>query len=146
MRLTGEGEHGSAGGPPGDLYVVVHVQDHDFFHREGDDLYCELPIQFPTLALGGSVKVPTLNGREDLTIPAGTQPGARFRVRGKGMPNVGGRGHGDLHVIARAAVPKKLSKEQKLILEQFRKTLPDDVEITGEEDKPFFERVKDIFG
>ena len=146
MRLTGEGEHGSAGGPPGDLYVVVHVQDHDFFHREGDDLYCELPIQFPILALGGSVKVPTLNGREDLTIPAGTQPGARFRVRGKGMPNVGGRGHGDLHVIARAAVPKKLSKEQKLILEQFRKTLPDDVEITGEEDKPFFERVKDIFG
>ena len=146
MRLTGEGEHGSAGGPPGDLYVVVHVQDHDFFHREGDDLYCELPIQFPTLALGGSVKVPTLNGREDLNIPAGTQPGARFRVRGKGMPNVGGRGHGDLHVIARAAVPKKLSKEQKLILEQFRKTLPEDVEITSEEDKPFFERVKDIFG
>jgi molecular chaperone DnaJ len=146
LRLTGEGEHGIAGGPTGDLYVVVHVQEDAFFHREGDDLYCELPIQFPTLALGGSVKVPTLNGREDLQVPAGTQPGARFKVRGKGMPNVGGRGHGDLHVIARAAVPKKLSKEQKLLLEQFRKTLPEDVEIEQEEEKPFFERVKDIFG
>jgi len=146
MRLSAEGEHGTAGGPPGDLYVVVHVQEHAFFHREGDDLYCELPIQFPTLALGGSVKVPTLNGREAVNIPAGTQPGARFKVKGKGMPNVGGRGHGDLHVIARAAVPKKLSKEQKLMLEQFRKTLPEDVEIDQDDERPFFERVKDIFG
>jgi molecular chaperone DnaJ len=146
LRLYNEGEHGTAGGPTGDLYVVVHVQEHAFFHREGDDLFCELPIHFPTLALGGSVKVPTLNGREDLSIPAGTQPGARFRVRGKGMPNVGGRGHGDLHVIARAAVPKKLSKEQKQILEQFRKTLPSQAEIDQEDEKPFFERVKDIFG
>jgi molecular chaperone DnaJ len=144
LRLSGEGEHGSSGGPPGDLYVVVHVQEHAFFHREGDDLYCELPIHFPTLALGGNVTVPTLNGRESLTIPSGTQPGARFRIRGKGMPNVGGRGTGDLHIIARAAVPKKLSKEQKQLLEQFRKTLPEDAAI--EEEKPFFERVKDIFG
>ena len=146
LRLSSEGEHGVAGGPPGDLYVVIHVQPHEFFHREADDLYCELPIQFPTLALGGTVSVPTLNGREELTIPGGTQPGARFRVRGKGMPNVGGRGHGDLHVIARAAVPKKLTKEQKQILEQFRKTLPDDAELERSEEKPFFERVKDIFG
>ena len=146
LRLAGEGEHGFAAGPPGDLYVVVHVQPHEFFHREADDLYCELPIQFPTLALGGSVNVPTLDGREELTIPAGTQPGARFRIRGKGMPNVSGRGHGDLHVIARAAVPKKLSKEQKQLLEQFRKTLPDDVEVERSDEKPFFERVKDIFG
>ena len=101
MRLHGEGEHGTAGGPPGDLYVVVHVQDHHFFHREGDDLYCEVPIAFPTLALGGSVKVPTLNGHEDLHIPTGTQSGARFKLRGKGMPNVSGRGHGDLHVDRR---------------------------------------------
>jgi molecular chaperone DnaJ len=144
LRLAGEGEHGVLGGPPGDLYVVVHVQEHPFFHREGDDLYCELPIHFPTLALGGRVSVPTLNGREDLSIPAGTQPGARFRVKGKGMPNVGGRGTGDLHVIARASVPRKLTKEQKQLLEQLRKTLPDDAEV--EEEKPFFERVKDIFG
>ena len=146
LRLNGEGEHGTAGGPTGDLYVVVHVQEHEFFHREGDDLYCELPIHYPTLALGGSVKVPTLNGREDLNIPAGTQPGARFRVRGKGMPNVGGRGRGDLHVIARAAVPKKLSKEQKQLLEEFRKTLPVEAQVDQDDEKPFFERVKDIFG
>ena len=113
LRLYGEGEHGSAGGPPGDLYVVVHVQEHPFFHREEDDLYCEMPISFPTLALGGNIKVPTLNGRDEVSIPAGTQPGARFKLRGKGMPHVTGRGHGDLHVIARVAVPKKLTKEQK---------------------------------
>jgi molecular chaperone DnaJ len=148
LRLHAEGEHGTAGGPPGDLYVVVHVQDHHFFHREGDDLFCELPIGFPTLALGGSVKVPTLNGREELNIPAGTQAGARFKLRGKGMPNVSGRGHGDLHVIAGVAVPKKLTKEQKHLLEELSKTLPlqeaDADRPEGE--KPFFERVKDIFG
>ncbi len=150
LRLYGEGEHGSAGGPPGDLYVVVHVQEHSFFHREGDDLYCEMPISFPTVALGGSVKVPTLNGQEDLSIPAGTQTGARFKIRGKGMPSVSGRGRGDLHVIARVAVPKKLSKEQKHLLEELGKTLKDEkVSLDAADDagdKPFFERVKDIFG
>jgi molecular chaperone DnaJ len=149
LRLLGEGEHGTSGGPPGDLYVVVHVQEHHFFHREGDDLYCELPMAFPTLALGGSVKVPTLNGREELHIPAGTQAGARFKLRGKGMPNVSGRGHGDLHVIAQVAIPKKLTKEQKQLLEQLSKALPhQDVDPghADEGDKPFFERVKDIFG
>ncbi|CAN5705589.1 molecular chaperone DnaJ [soil metagenome] len=145
LRLHGEGEHGTAGGPTGDLYVVVHVQEHDIFQREGDDLYCELPIHYPTLALGGSIKVPTLNGHEDLDIPGGTQPGARFRVRGKGMPNVNGRGHGDLHVIARAAVPKKLTKEQKRILEEFSKTLPSQAAIEQEADGSFFDKVKDIF-
>jgi molecular chaperone DnaJ len=148
LRLYGEGEHGSAGGPPGDLYVVVHVQEHPFFHREEDDLYCEMPITFPTLALGGNIKVPTLNGREELHVPAGTQAGARFKLRGKGMPHVSGRGHGDLHVIARVAVPKKLTKDQKHLLEELARTLPqeklDDDE--SPDDKPFFERVKDIFG
>lgn len=149
LRLYGEGEHGSAGGPPGDLYVVVHVQEHSFFHREDDDLYCELPISFPTLALGGTVKVPTLDGREELDIPAGTQPGMRFKLRGKGMPNVSGRGHGDLHVIARVSVPKKLTKEQKTLLEELARTLPSDKDVAADTDgneKPFFERVKDIFG
>jgi molecular chaperone DnaJ len=150
LRLYGEGEHGSAGGPPGDLYVVVHVQEHSFFHREGDDLYCELPISFPTVALGGSVKVPTLNGQDDLSIPAGTQTGARFKIRGKGMPSVSGRGRGDLHVIARVAVPKKLTKEQKQLLEELGRTMKDEkVSLESSEDgsdKPFFERVKDIFG
>ena len=148
MRLYGEGEHGSAGGPAGDLYVVVHVQEHPFFHRDGDDLFCEMPISFPTLALGGSIKVPTLNGHEDLHIPGGTQAGAKFRIRGKGMPNVSGRGHGDLHVIARVSIPKKLTKEQKHLLEELGKTLKDEP-VSGnplDGEKPFFERVKDIFG
>ena len=149
LRLYGEGEHGTAGGPPGDLYVVVHVQEHDFFQREGDDLYCELPINFPTLALGGEVRVPTMVGDEEIKVPAGTQAGARFKLRGKGMPNVSGRGHGDLYAVARVAVPKKLTREQKHLLEELAKTMPQDKlePDTGDgADKPFFEKVKDIFG
>ena len=149
LRLYGEGEHGSAGGPSGDLYVVVHVQEHPFFQREGDDLYCELPINFPTLALGGEVRVPTMVGDEEIKVPAGTQPGSRFKLRGKGMPNVSGRGHGDLYAVARVAVPKKLTKEQKLLLEQLAKTMAQDKLEPGAgdgADKPFFEKVKDIFG
>jgi len=149
LRLYGEGEHGSAGGPPGDLYVVVHVQEHAFFHREGDDLYCEVPVTFPTLALGGDVRVPTLVGDEEIKVPAGTQPGARFKLRSKGMPNVSGRGVGDLYVIARAAVPKKLSREQKDLLEKLARVMPQEkVEAAAGDggEKPFFEKVKDIFG
>jgi len=148
LRIYGEGEHGTAGGPAGDLYVVVHVQDHPFFHREGDDLYCELPVSFPTLALGGDSRVPLVNGEELLKIPAGTQAGSRFRIRGKGMPNVSGRGHGDLFVIARVAVPKKLTKDQKRLLEELARTMPPEpIEAgTGDGEKPFFEKVKDIFG
>jgi molecular chaperone DnaJ len=148
LRLYGEGEHGSAGGPPGDLYVVVHVQEHSFFHREEDDLYCEMPIPFPTLALGGDVRVPMVNGEDVIRVPAGTQPGTRFKMRGKGMPNVSGRGHGDLYVIARVGVPKKLTKDQRRLLEELARTMPPeplDAEGDGTE-KPFFEKVKDIFG
>lgn len=149
LRLYGEGEHGSAGGPPGDLYVVVHVQEHDLFQREGDDLYCDLPINFPTLALGGEVRVPTMVGDEEIRVPAGTQPGAKFKLRGKGMPNVSGRGHGDLYAITRVAVPKKLTKEQKHLLEELTKTMTQDKverDAGDDADKPFFEKVKDIFG
>jgi molecular chaperone DnaJ len=149
LRLYGEGEHGTAGGPPGDLYVVVHVQEHPFFQREGDDLYCELPVPFPTLALGGEMRVPTLAGDDDVRVPAGTQPGARFKLRGKGMPNVSGRGQGDLYAIVRVAVPTRLTREQKHLLEELAKTLPAERVDTSTGDgseKPFFEKVKDIFG
>jgi molecular chaperone DnaJ len=149
LRLYGEGEHGSAGGPPGDLYVVVHVQEHPFFHREEDDLYCELPVTFPVLALGADVKVPLVDGEDSLKIPAATQAGARFKLRGKGMPNVSGRGHGDLYVVTRVAVPKKLTKEQKRLLEELAKTMPQEAFEPGATEageKPFFEKVKDIFG
>lgn len=150
LRLYGEGEHGVSGGPTGDLYVVVHVREHEFFHREGDDLYCELPVSFPTLALGGTIDVPTLDGRHPLDVPAGTPSGHRFRVRGQGMPNVGGRGTGDLYVIVRAEVPRKLTKEQKHLLGQLAKTLGKEtgapIPASEQGDRPFFERVKDIFG
>lgn len=149
LRLYGEGEHGTAGGPPGDLYVVVHVQDHDIFHREEDDLYCHLTVSFPMLAMGGTMTVPTMTGDEQMKIPAGTQVGARFKLRGKGMPNVNGRGQGDLFAIARVAIPKKLTKEQKHLLEELAKTMPAETLETSESDqgdKPFFEKVKDIFG
>lgn len=149
LRLYGEGEHGTAGGPAGDLYVVVHVRDHSFFHREEDDLYCELPVSYPTLALGGAVRVPVMNGEEEITVPAGTQPGTRFKLRGKGMPNVSGRGSGDLYVVARVSVPKKLTREQKQLFEQLAATLPaetPDAVRTDASEKPFFEKVKDIFG
>jgi molecular chaperone DnaJ len=150
LRLYGEGEHGSAGGPPGDLYVVVHVQDHDVFHREEDDLYCHLTVSYPMLAMGGTAQVPTMMGDEQIKIPAGTQIGARFKLRGKGMPNVSGRGHGDLYAITRLAIPKTLTKEQKHLLEELAKTMPQETLETSESDeaaaKPFFEKVKDIFG
>jgi molecular chaperone DnaJ len=149
MRLTGEGEAGAAGGPQGDLYVVIHVQDHPYFQREGNDLYCEIPLNFPTLALGGEIAIPTLDGSEPFKIPEGTQTGSSFRVRGRGMPDVSGRGRGDLIVTVTAITPKKLTKDQKKLLAQLGATLPkeqfDPTPLEGE-DKGLFDRVKDIFG
>jgi molecular chaperone DnaJ len=148
LRLTGEGEHGAQGGPPGDLYIIIHVADHPVFRREDDDLHCEMSLAFATMALGGSVKVPTLDGEESVTIPEGTQSGATFRVRGRGMPNVSGRGKGDLYVTVKVAVPKKLTRDQRKAVDELRRALPDVVEQTPRDsgEKPFFERVKDIFG
>ena len=150
LRLNGEGEHGAAGGPPGDLYVVVQVQDHEFFERDGNDLHCEIPVNFTTLALGGEVIVPGLLDEEaTLTVPAGAQSGATFRMRGKGMPDVAGRGRGDLLVRVVVSVPTKLSRDQRQALEQLTKVLPAErFEPTRaeREDKGIFDRVKDIFG
>ncbi len=150
MRLNGEGEGGPGGGPSGDLYVVVHVQEHPFFHREGNDLFCEVPVNFPTLALGGKITIPTLDGEEQLSIDDGTQSGETLRLKGRGMPDVSGRGHGDLHVTVKVVTPKKLSRDQKKLLEQLAASLPkEEFEPTprGEQDdKGIFERVKDIFG
>jgi len=150
LRLNGEGEGGLAGGPPGDLYVVVQVQDHEFFERDGNDLHCEIPVNFTTLALGGEVVVPSLLGDEEtLTVPAGAQSGATFRIRGKGMPDVAGRGRGDLLVRVAVSVPKKLTRDQRQALEQLAKALPAErfePTRTEREDKGIFDRVKDIFG
>ena len=125
LRLQGEGEHGAAGGPPGDLYVVIQVHDHEFFRRDGNDLYCEIPVNFPTLALGGDVKVPSILGEpEPLKVPEGAPAGSTFKLRGKGMPDVSGRGRGDLFVTVQAAVPRKLTKDQRAILDSLAKALP----------------------
>ena len=150
MRLSGEGEGGAGGGPPGDLYVVVHVQDHPFFQRDGNDLYCEIPVNFPVVALGGEIRIPTLEGSDEtFKVPEATQSGTAFRVRGRGMPDVGGRGRGDLIVTVKVVTPKKLTKEQKKLLEQLAHSLPKEqfepTPVEGE-DKGLFDRVKDIFG
>jgi molecular chaperone DnaJ len=150
LRLYGEGESGALGGPAGDLYVVIQVQDHEFFRREGDDLSCELSIGFATLVLGGEIRIPTIDGDEPLKIPDGTDAGTIFRVRGKGVPNVSGRGRGDLHVLVQARTPKKLTKEQKAAIQQLAKVLPPDkVEIRKHgqdaDDRGVFGRVKDLF-
>ncbi len=124
LRLTGEGEAGTQGGPHGDLYVVIHVRDHEFLHRDGNDLHCEIPLSITTLALGSEITVPGIDGNETLRVPEGTQTGATFRLKGKGMPDVGGRGKGDLLVTVQAVTPKKLTREQRKLLEQLAETLP----------------------
>ena len=151
LRLSGEGEAGSLGGPPGDLYVVIYVREHEFFQRDGNNLHCTVPLAFTTLALGSEIKVPGIEGEESLKIPESTQTGSTFRLRGKGMPDVSGRGRGDLLVTVQAITPKKLSKEQKKLLEQLAATLPEQKvkpQDRDEEtdDRGIFGKVKDIFG
>ncbi len=150
LRLSGEGEGGSAGGPPGDLYVVIIVQDHAFFQRDGNDLYCEIPVNFTTLALGGKIRIPTLDGGEEqYEVADGTQSGSTLRLSGRGMPDVNGRGRGDLLVTVKVVTPKKLSRDQKKLLEQLAASLPkEQFEPTPREheDRNLFDRVKDIFG
>lgn len=127
IRLTGEGESGASGAPRGDLYVVLHVLPHDIFERHGDDLYCELPIAFAVAALGGTVEAPTLDGAAKVKVPAGTQSGAVFRLRGMGAPRLGGRSRGDLHVRVLVEVPTNLSAEQRRKLEEFAEACGDEV-------------------
>ena len=158
LRLVGEGEHGLRGGPAGDLYVVVHVEDHPVFRRDGAHLLCGVTAGFPTLALGGEVTVPTLNGDATLKVPKGTQPGERFRLRGKGLPHMQGRGQGDLYVDLKVQVPKRLSGEQERLIAALRETMPDEGvarardaagtarDDTQDDDRPFLDRMKDIFG
>jgi len=122
LRVTGEGEAGEYGARPGDLYVVIHVAEHKVFQRDGDDLYVKVGVSFATAALGGEIEVPTLEGKATLKIPSGTQTGTTFRMRGKGIPFLHGRGSGDENVEISIEVPKKLSKKQKELLREFSKT------------------------
>jgi molecular chaperone DnaJ len=123
LRVGNEGEPGTRGGPNGDLYVVLHVRPHELFQRDGDDIMVEVPIDFPTAALGGQVEVPTISGRNTVKVPTGTQNGTVLRLRGKGVPSLRGTGRGDQHVRFRIEVPQHLSREQEEKLRAFAASL-----------------------
>ena len=143
IRFAGLGEAGAFGGPPGDLYVVLHVKEHSFFEREGNDLRCVIPISFTQAALGTEIMVPTLEGDHKLKIPEGTQSGSTFRIRNRGVPVLNGHGKGDLFVEVRVQTPGKLNKRQRELLLELDG-------ITHVENKPqnrtLLGKVKDIFG
>jgi molecular chaperone DnaJ len=141
LRITGEGESGANGGPPGDLYVVIEVEEHPFFKRQENDIYCEIPITFAQAALGGEIQVPTLQGDEKLKIPEGTQTGTVFRFRGRGVVSLNGRGQGDQLVTVTVVTPTGLSREQREILRQFGESFGE-----PNQEPTLFEKVKDIFG
>lgn len=150
LRIAGEGEAGVAGGPSGHLYVVVHVKDHPFFHRDGVNLFCEIPVHFTTLALGGDVQVPTLEEPETVKVPEGTQTGHTLRLKGKGLPDVNGRGRGDILATVQVQTPRKLTKEQRKLLEQLAASLPTEAfqprsHADGHHERNLFDRVKDMF-
>ena len=144
IRLTGEGEAGLRGGPPGDLYVQVEVKDHPIFVRDGRHLYCEVPISFPDAALGGQMEVPTLDGRVNLKIPKETQTGKVFRLRGKGVTQVRGGGVGDLLCKVQIETPVELTQQQKELLEKFKESLGENEKHSPKE-RSWFSGVKSFF-
>jgi len=141
LRVNGEGESGTNGGPAGDLYVVIHVKEHETFERQGANLYASVPISFAQAALGAEIPVKTLDGEQNLKIPAGTQTGTVFRIKNEGMPVLGGRGKGDLFVAATVITPKHLTKDQRKLLEQLA-----EIEDTEFQDESFMDKVRNIFG
>ena len=142
LRSPANGEAGRRGGPPGDLYVVLHVKPHAIFQRDADDLLCEVPVNFVQAALGAEIGVPTLDGKTSIKIPPGTQPGTMFRLKGKGIKNVQGYGCGDLHVRVNVEVPTHLSAAQKTKLQEF-------ADLCNGKENPisqnFFEKAKSLF-
>jgi len=144
LRLSGEGEGGALGGPPGDLFVVMAIDGHDLFARDGADLHIELPVSVFQAMLGATVSITTILGEErEIEVRAGSQPGDILRLSSSGMPDVNGRRRGDLHVHLRVVVPKRLNAEQRRLLEEV-------AEIGGgfepEDDMGFFDRLKRAFG
>ncbi len=143
IRMTGEGEAGDHNGPAGDLYCEVYVSRHPLFEREGMDLICEVPITFSQASLGAKVMVPGIDRQEEIEVHRGTQSGSMFRLRGRGLPDVHGRGHGDLLVRTVVETPKRLSSRQEELLREFAET--EEVSVSPRR-KTFFEKVKDLFG
>jgi molecular chaperone DnaJ len=140
LRISGEGEAGIRGGPPGDLYVVIHVRPHEIFKREEDDIIIELPISFSQAALGTELDVPTLEGKARIKIPEGTQPGTSFRLRGKGIPHLRGYGRGDQHIKVNVNIPKKMTARQKELLREYAHLSGEDVNAP---DKGILDKMKD---
>ena len=145
IRLSGEGEHGVNGGPPGDLYVQIHLKAHPVFQREQNDLHCEMPISFATAALGGEIEIPTLDGAANLKIPPETQTGKVFRLRGKGIKGVRSGNQGDLlcHVVVET--PVNLTDRQKELLREFDESSKEDAERHNPRAKSWMDRVRDFF-
>ncbi|HXB57029.1 MAG TPA: molecular chaperone DnaJ [Vicinamibacteria bacterium] len=145
LRISGEGEPGTVGAPPGDLFVVLRVQDHAFFKRDGNSLFCEIPVSLTQATLGATLELPTLDGgKVKVNLHEGTQPGTVLRVKGQGIPHLGGKGRGDLHVLVRVVVPTRLTPEHRKLFEQIAKTLP--VPDLKDRDRSLFDRMKDILG
>jgi molecular chaperone DnaJ len=142
LRISGEGEAGLRGGPAGDLYIVIRVKAHDFFEREGEDIYCEVPLTFAQAALGDEIEVPTLTGKVNMKIPAGTQTDTYFRLKGKGVPRLRGVGSGDQHVKVVVVTPTHLTDQQKELLREFAGLIGDE---THEKQQSIFDRVKKAF-
>jgi molecular chaperone DnaJ len=145
LRVAGEGEPGPNGGPPGDLYVVLDVKEHAFFERRGADLYCTIPVSIAQATLGTELQVPGLNGEEKLKIPEGTQSGAVFRIKGKGLADPRGGGKGDLYYHVVVLTPTKLTREQRKLVEQLGATLKVENK-PADRNSSIFDKVKDIFG
>ncbi len=145
IRVSGEGEGGLRGGPAGDLYIVLRVKSHDFFERDGDDIYCEVPLTFVQAALGDEIEIPTLTEKVKLKIPAGTQTGTYFRLKGKGVPRLRGYGQGDQHVKVTVVTPTKLTDEQKNLLRDFAGIAGESNVEQNEHHESIFERMKKAF-
>ncbi|MBI4812857.1 MAG: DnaJ domain-containing protein [Methanobacterium sp.] len=140
LRVPGEGDVGKRGGPPGDLYVLIRVKPHKYFQREGANLHYEKPISFVQATLGDKVDVPTIDGEVELKVPAGTQTGTSFRIKGHGIPHLRWNGKGNMYVKVKVVTPKKLSTRQKELLEEFAEISGDEI---YQEEKGFFDKVKD---
>ena len=143
LRSSGNGEAGLRGGTSGDLYVVLHVKAHEIFQRDGDDLLCEVPVSFVDAALGADIEVPTLTGKAQIRIPAGSQNGTVFRLKGKGVRNVEGYDHGDLHVRLHVEVPTHLNAAQRQKLQEFAQLCDSNVNPLSQR---FFEKARKLFG
>ena len=124
VRLAGMGGPGAGGGPPGDLYIITRVRPHGFFERKGDNLHCEVPVTISEAALGAKIDVPTKDGIVSMTIPPGTQSGQQFRLKGKGVPHLGGTGTGDQYVVVKVTVPTALSEQAKQMLKDLERLHP----------------------